>query len=113
MVDDDSYYYDLGDKLFDAEYGYFSSDDYGDCFIDPSFKVEVDIAEVALDEEGEEALLCVNFYKTEEIWESSEPTEDTEWEPLTAAALAEAHFTLPFIKLGYLIDSSLGFLYTE
>lgn len=104
MVDDDSYYYDLGDKLFDAEYGYFYSDDYGDCFIDPSFKVEVDIAQVALDEEGEETLLCVNVYKTEEVWKSSEPTEDTEWEPLTAAALAENHFTLPFIKLGQAYD---------
>ena len=110
MVDDDSYYYDLGNKLFDAEYGYFSSEDYGDCFIDPSFKVEVDIAQVALDEEGEETLLCVNVYKTEEIWESSEPTEDTEWEPLTAAALAEAHFTLPFIKLGQAYDV---YVYTD
>lgn len=115
LEDTDDNYYGLCDALDEAGWHYHYDDYYGsDAFIDPTQKVEVDISEVYLDEDGTESALIYSVYRTEDVWGAKEDTTDTQWSEEVAEVLEAAGIDLPFVKLGaeYEIDDSEGiFIY--
>ena len=86
--------------LYNGDYYYFEDSYETSCFIDPTQKVEVDVYGTYIDEAQTKAGLILEFYRTEDKWESSTPTTDTAWETETAAALADLGVELPFVALG-------------
>lgn len=115
LEDTDDNYYGLCDALDEAGWHYHYDDYYGsDAFIDPTQKVEVDISEAYLDEDGTESALIYSVYRTEDVWGAKEDTTDTQWSEDVAEVLEAAGIDLPFVKLGaeYDIDDSEGiFIY--
>lgn len=115
VEDTDENYYGFCDALDEAGWHYHYDDYYeSEAFIDPTKKVEVDISEVYLDEDYEEAMVGYSVYRTADVWGSAEDTDDTAWAEELAEALSDMGLDLPFVKLGaeYDYDDSEGlFIY--
>ena len=85
--------------IADTDYFYFEGSE-ADCFISASQNHEIDLYLDYLSEDSYDYAIFLDFYRCEDIWETSEPTTDTEWEEETAETLAASGVDLPFIALG-------------
>ena len=85
--------------IADTDYFYFEGSD-ADCFISVSQNHEIDLYVGYVSSSSSEYAIFLDIYHCEDIWETSEPTTDTEWEEETAETLADAGVELPFIALG-------------
>ena len=83
----------------ETDYFYFEGSE-ADCFISASQNHEIDLYLDYLSEDSDDYAIFLDFYRCEDIWETSEPTTDTAWEEETAEALAASNVDLPFIALG-------------
>ena len=102
---DESYAYDLFDEGFDRVY----ATSYGYEAVDPTGKYTVSMY-CDFDEETYEAAAptCIEFYKSADVWASSEKTSDVAWDeakiinedPDEIAAAKEWVSKVPFVALG-------------